>query len=96
MREHWSYNGKYSDSKGHEWHFATCDFMDVETDYSELPIEIYFRNDERTYFGMLRFEKRKDNPYQFEKLIEKVMNKEDFREQCHAPDTQQAWSRNWK
>ena len=97
MREHWSYSKQnYKDSKGQKWHFVTCSFMSDELDYSETPIEIYFRNNDRTYFGCIRFERKKDNPYKFAKLAEKVMANQEFREQCIAPESEEVWSRNWK
>ncbi len=97
MREHWSYSKEdHKDTKGQRWHFVTCSYMDDELDYSETPIEIYFRNDERTYFGSVRFERKKENPYRFEKLVEKVMKSEDFRQKCLDPESNSVWSRNWK
>lgn len=97
MREFWHHSKfKHLDKKGQQWHFVTCDYMSDEIEYKDSPIEFYFRNDDRTYYGMLRIEKRKDNPYRFEKLVEKVMANEGFRGKCYAPSTEDIWSRSWK
>src|SRR5688572_26971136 len=76
MRESWSYDKeKHFDNKGNRWHFVRRDFFDSTVDYGERPYELYFRDDEKTEFGLLRFEKSKDNPYRnYETLIKKIMN----------------------
>jgi hypothetical protein len=97
MKKLWSYNNqKLADSNGERWYFVTCDYLDNEIDYAELPIEFYFRNKSRTYFGMLRFEHRKDNPYRFEKLTEKIMGNSELRQTCEAPETKKVWLKSWK
>jgi hypothetical protein len=96
MNEHWNYSGKHKDSKGVYWHFAICSYWLDGLDYSDSPIEFYFRDDERTYFGFIRFERKKDNPYKFEKLIQKVMINKEFRQTCEAPETESIWLKSWK
>ena len=97
MREHWSYSTKKrADKKGENWHFVTCSLMEADVDYSEQPVEYYFRNDNRTYFGKVRFERRKDIPYMFEKFAEKVMSDSDFRKRYEAPETKSVWLKNWR
>lgn len=97
MREHWNYSkNDYRDSKGKKWHFVTCSYLDDELDYSEAPIEFYFRNDDRSFYGCIRFERKKDNPYHFEKLTQKIMNNKEFRELHEKSESKQIWSRNWK
>lgn len=97
MKEHWSYDKRtHKDAKGQRWHFVMCEYFQDDTDYSDSPIEVYFRNDDRTYFGVIRFEQKKDNPYRFDKLVEKVMSNAEFRASCEAPETASVWSRNWK
>ena len=97
MKEHWSYcKENYKDKKGQRWHFVTCSYLDDEIEYPEQPIEIFFRSDDRSYYGSIRFEHKKDNPYMFSKLTEKVMNNEDFREQHSSPGSQSIWRKNWK
>jgi hypothetical protein len=39
-------------------------FIDESIPYDDRPYELLFRDDEWTEVGRIRFEKRKDNPYQ--------------------------------
>jgi len=99
MKQHWNYHNKlYKDELGQQWHFVTCDYRDKDSieNYSEAPIEIYFRNDARTYYGSIRFEHRKDNPYHFDKLTQKVMTNKTFQTICEAPESKSVWNKNWK
>ena len=60
----WSYEKqKRHDKKGTRWHFVYHDWNGMNIPYEEQPFEIYFRDDGKTVFGVLRFERRKDNPY---------------------------------
>ena len=60
--EIWSYERKERrDRKGTRWHFVDRSVEDPEVPYEERPFELYFRDDDRTEFGLLRFERRKDN-----------------------------------
>lgn len=94
----WSYEKqKRFDNKGKRWHFVYHDLDDSDTPYEEQPIEIYFRDDERTAFGVLRFERRKDNSYRnYEMVVNKIMKDADFRKSLLAPETEGVWNRNWK
>ena len=96
MGEMWSYDKvKRFDGKGHRWHFVSRYFFIEDSDNE--PYELYFRNDERTEFGLLRFERRKDNPYRdYDTLITKIMNNAEFRKTLIAPETENIWNRNWK
>jgi len=98
MSEMWSYHKtKYFDDKGKRWHFVNRYFGGTETDFENQPFELYFRDDERTEFGLLRFEKRKDNPYRnFEMLTNKIMNNEKFRKSLLNPELEEVRNRNWK
>lgn len=98
MKEMWSYDkAKRLDNKGNQWHFVTRYFFGVVGESDNLPYELYFRNDERTEFGLLRFEKRKDNPYRnYEVMLNKIMNKPEFRKTLLKPETEDVWNRNWK
>ena len=94
----WSYDKeKRFDANGKRWHFVRRDiFGDIGT-YENQPFELYFRDDERTEFGLLRFERRKDNPYRnYVVMIDKIMNKEDFRKTLLDLETEGVWNRNWK
>ncbi len=94
----WIYDKvKSLDNKGKQWHFVERTFFGVVGEYDNLPYELYFRNDERTEFGLLRFEKRKDNPYRdYLVVINKIMNKVEFRKTLLKPETEDVWNRNWK
>ena len=96
MRELWSYDKEKRTAKdGTRWHFASrhC-FPDNGEDE---PYELYFRDDERTQFGLLRFANRKDNPYRdYLTVITKIMNNAPFRTTLLKPETGAVWSKNWK
>ena len=97
MRDHWSYDKeKYLDASGERWHFVWRSFLYDDIPYAERPVEVYFRNTLRTYFGCIRFEQSKDNPYKYEKLVERVLHSPEFREEHNAPKTEEVWSKNWK
>ena len=88
---------KRHDKKGRRWHFVSHDLDGSMIQYEEQPVEIYFRDDERTVFGVLRFEKRKDNPFRnYEVMVNKILNDADFRNSLIAPETENVWNRNWK
>ena len=98
MMERWNYDkDKRLDNRGHRWHFVHRSFYDPKLPYAETPDEWYFRDDKRRIFGVLRFERRKDNPYRnYETMINKIMNDEAFRKTLLAPKTAQVWNKNWK
>jgi hypothetical protein len=94
----WSYQKqKRFDTKGRRWHFVNHYPDSSGLPYDEQPVEFYFRDDERTEFGVLRFERRKDNPYRnYEVMVNKIMNDADFRDSLLDPETEGVWNRNWK
>lgn len=94
----WHYDKqKRFDANGKRWHFVNRNFYGDVGNYDNLPFELYFRDDERIEFGLLRFEKRKDNPYRnYEVMIDKIMNKSEFRKTLLDPETESVWNRNWK
>jgi hypothetical protein len=96
--EMWSYERKRRrDKTGMRWHFVSRSIIDPDVPYQERPFELYFRNDDRTEFGPLRFEKRKDNPARnYEALVFKIMNNAEFRRSVLDPDTKNVWRRSWK
>lgn len=97
MNDHWSYDKEqHTDKNGERWHFVWRSFIDEKIPYEERPVEIYFRNDNKTFFGLIRFEHSKDNPYKSEKLVEKVMRDEEFREKHTAQETKSVWLKSWK
>lgn len=94
----WSYERqKRFDAKGRRWHFVHHDLDGSGLPYDEQPVEFYFRDDERTEFGVLRFERGKDNPYRnYEVMVNKIMNDANYRKSLLAPETEEVWNRNWK
>ena len=73
------------------------DIDDPKVPYDERPREYYFREEERTEFGVLRFDRRKDNPYRdYEAMVSKIMNDEDFRASLLSPESRHIWLRSWK
>jgi hypothetical protein len=93
----WSYERKQRrDKKGTRWHFVSRSVVS-DVPYDERPFELYFRNDHRTEYGLLRFERRKDNPYRdYEAIVSKIMNDVGFRRTLLDPVTAKVWKRSWK
>lgn len=96
MQESWSYHRtKTVDRLGGRWHFATKYFSAGKV--GDEPREIYFRNDDSTEFGMLRFERLKDNPYRdFHAIVTKIMNNVPFRRSLLNENTARVWKKSWK
>src|SRR5260370_41519258 len=94
----WSYERKRRrDKTGMRWHIVSRSIIDPDVAYGDRPFELYFRNDERTEFGLVRFEKRKDNPARnYEVLVFKIMNNAEVRRAVLDPDTKNVWRRRWK
>lgn len=85
------------DKAGKRWHFVMRLSDDVSVPYDERPYELYFRDDDRTEFGLIRFEKRKDNPYRnYDALVSKIMNDGVFRHEHANQESKRLWRKNWK
>lgn len=97
-REFWSYERKRRlDQSGRRWHFVSRSTIDSEVPYEERPFELFFRDDDRTEFGLLRFDRRKDNPHRdYEAMVRKIMNDPTFRQPLLDPTTSGVWKRRWK
>jgi len=86
------------DKQGQRWHFVKRYLLgdDAEPD-EEQAYELYFRNDDRTEFGLLRFEHRRDNPYRDHAMIvNKIMNDVEFRRTLLDAETEEVWLNSWK
>lgn len=96
MTEMWSYDkDKRIGKNGMRWHFVKHYIFVAGSD--DEPYELYFRNDERTEFGLLRFERRRDNPYRdYPTILAKIMNSAEFRATLLKPETADVWNKNWK
>ena len=81
MGEMWSYDkSKRFDNKGGRWHFVRHSIWGEKGTSENQPFELYFRNDERTEFGLLRYEREEENPYRdYDMMINKIMNNAEFR-----------------
>lgn len=97
-KEIWSYERKKRcDRTGARWHFASRLPCRSDGPWEEQPFELYFRSDDRTEFGVLRFEHRKDNPYRdYEAMVTKIMNDEGFRRTLLDAATADVWLKSWK
>ena len=79
------------------WHFVSRSISDPGVPYEDRPFELYVRNDDRTEFGLLRFEQRKNNPSRnYEALVFKIMNNAAFRRSLLDLGTKAIWKRSWK
>jgi hypothetical protein len=98
MIETWSYERKRRCGKdGVRWHFVRRLVVDPDIADNKRPDELYFRNDDRTAFGLLRFERGKDNPFRnYEVMVSKIMNDATFRRSLLDPATSTVWKRSWK
>ena len=96
--ETWSYDKDVRfDKQGNRWHFVRRDNIDMRPPYDEQPFEVYFRNDARTEYGVLKFARRKDFPYRnYIVMVTKIMNDAEFRRALLAPETERVWRRSWK
>ena len=58
----------------------------------EQPYALHFRNDERTVFGVLRFDRSKDNPYpSLATVARKIMDDDDFRLSLIDEGSKRVW-----
>ncbi len=82
---------KHHDKKGRRWHFMRHRAFD-DREPGERPFVLYFRDDERTVFGVLRFERAKDNPYRgYATMIRKIMTDAEFRASLLDESTETVW-----
>ena len=88
---------KRMDRSWRRWHFVYHDLGDPALPYDEQSYELLFRNDERTQFGRIRFERRKDNPYRdYEALVAKILKDGEFRRSLLDPSSKKLWRKSWK
>lgn len=58
----------------------------------EQPYALYFRDDERKVFGVLRFDSAKDNPYRsLDTVTRKIMDDVAFRATLLDDDSKKVW-----
>ena len=98
IHDYWSYDKVARfDNKGDRWHFLWRNIIDRGLPHEDQSVEIYFRNDAKTKYGVLKFSKRKDNPFRnYITMINKLMNDSEFRKTLLEPETKSVWRKNWK
>ena len=91
--ETWSsHTKKFHDRNGSRWYFMFHHQYIEDRAPDEQPYALYFRNDERTVFGVLRFERSKDNPYpSFAAVARKIMDDDAFRESLIGEGSKKVW-----
>jgi hypothetical protein len=91
--ENWSpHIKKFHDQAGGRWHFMFQHRYLEERAPDEQPYALHFRNDERTIFGVLRFERSKDNPHgSFADVAHKIMDDAEFRASLVDAGSQKVW-----
>lgn len=91
--EIWSYQPeKFFDRKGGRWHFMFHHRFLEDRAPEEQPYILFFRDEERTVFGVLRFERVKDNPYHgLATVTRKIMEDADFRATLLDEDSKSVW-----
>ncbi|MBP6003304.1 MAG: hypothetical protein KA746_07710 [Pyrinomonadaceae bacterium] len=96
IRDEWTYHrAKRFDRNKVRWHFVTRYFEAPKG--GDEPRELYFRNDDETEFGMIRFDRFKDYPYRdWDFLMTKILNNIPFRRSLLNEDTRTVWKKNWK
>ena len=96
MKDDWTYHRtKKYDRNRVRWHFVTRYFHVDEGE--EEPRELYFRDDDEIEFGMIRFDRIKDNPYRdWDFLMNKILTNIPFRRSLLDAETKSVWKKNWK
>jgi len=81
MKDFWSYDKKKRFAyDGTRWHFVSHHMWD-----SSAPIrfELFFRADDRSQYGVLRFARGEVNPYRnYDTMVTKIMNNATFPTSC--------------
>jgi hypothetical protein len=83
---------KFRDKRGGRWHFMFHDRYLDDRAPDEQPYALYFRNDGSTVFGVLRFDRAKDNPYQsLATVTRKIMDDTEFRATLLDEASKKVW-----
>jgi hypothetical protein len=91
--ETWSLQTKkFHDKKGGRWYFMFHHRYLLDRAPDEQPYALHFRNDERTVFGVLRFERSKDNPYSsLATAARKIMDDAEFQASLIDEGSKKVW-----
>jgi len=89
----WSpHTKKFHDSAGGRWYFMFHHRYLDDRAPDEQPYALHFRNDDRTVFGVLRFERACDNPYgDFAAVTRKILDDPNFRASLIDAASHKAW-----
>ena len=84
----WTYHRKkFIDKKGCRWHFMHHNRI---LGAKEHAVELYFRNDERTVFGVLRFDRGRSYPG-LDTTARKIMYDAEFRATLLDDESRKVW-----
>jgi hypothetical protein len=91
--ETWSLQTKkFHDKKGGRWYFMFQHRYLDDRAPDEQPYALHFRDNDRTVFGVLRFERSKDNPYgSFATVTRKIMDDAVFRASLIDEGSKKVW-----
>lgn len=91
--ETWSLQTKkFHDKKGGRWYFMFHHRYLLDRAPDEQPYALHFRNDERTVFGVLRFDRSKDNPYSsLATVARKIMDDAEFQASLIDKASKKVW-----
>jgi hypothetical protein len=91
--ETWSLQTKkFYDRNGERWYFMFQHRYFFDRPPGEQPYALYFRNDECTVFGVLRFEHSQDNPCSnLEIVARKIMDDAEFQSSLIDEGSKKVW-----
>ena len=83
---------KFHDHEGGRWYFMFHHRYFYDRAPEDQPYALHFRNEDRTVFGVLRFEHAKDNPYpDFATAAREVMDNAEFRASLLDEGSKKVW-----
>ncbi|MDR3457074.1 MAG: hypothetical protein P4N60_06480 [Verrucomicrobiae bacterium] len=91
--ETWSpHTKKFHDLEGGRWYFMFHHrYLDARAP-DEQPYALHFRNDDRTIFGVLRFERANENPHgDFTAVTRKILDDPEFRASLIDEASRKVW-----
>ena len=83
---------KFHDKKDGRWYFMFHHRYLDDRAPDDQPFALYFRDDERTVFGVLRYEHSKDSPYRsLDTVARKIMDDAEFRSTLLDECSKKVW-----
>ena len=84
---------KLHDPAGNRWYFLFHHQFLADRAPDEQPYALHFRNDDRTVFGVLRFERANENPHgEFTAVTRKILDDPAFRASLIDSTSHKVWS----